>query len=404
MDIVAQKKAAKQFATDWDGRGDEKQDSQSYWTALLRNVYGVEQPEQYIQFEKVVAKGFIDAYIPATKVLIEQKGIGIDLDAKEPRQGRMVTPYEQARDYVSQLGFEEKPKYIVTCNFKEIRIYDTKIQPSYDRKTDTWHAPYEELLLKDLESEYWRLQFLVNVQSTSIKKELEISIKAGDLVGLLYDAFLKQYANPDDPETLKSLNVLCVRLVFCLYAEDAGIFGQRNMFHDYMEQYPTRQMRKALAELFRVLDQDPEKGERDPYLAEDNPELAAFPYVNGGLFADEHIEIPPFTDEIRELILRHASQDFDWSEISPTIFGAVFESTLNPETRRAGGMHYTSIENIHKVVDPLFLDDLKTELDEIKSNPVVRTKKTQLLKFQDKLASLTWLEIIPQNLIQFNAA
>ena len=181
--------------------------------------------------------------------------------------------------------------------------------------------------------------------------------------------------------------MLCVRLVFCLYAEDAGIFGHHSMFHDYLAQFEPKYMRKALIELFQVLDQEPEN--RDPYL---NKDLKAFPYVNGGLFSDENIEIPQFTDKIKSLLLAKASDDFDWSEISPTIFGAVFESTLNPETRRSGGMHYTSIENIHKVIDPLFLDDLKKELDEIKNISIERTKKNKLKDFQHKLASLKFLD------------
>ena len=248
----------------------------------------------------------------------------------------------------------------------------------------------EEILLENLEKEYYRLQFLVDEGSEHLKREMEVSIAAGEMVGLLYDAFHKQYADPDSEHALKSLNVLCVRLVFCLYAEDAGIFGHHGMFHDYLAEYDTRHMRKALVELFKVLDTTPEN--RDPYLKDDNPQLAAFPYVNGGLFANEDIEIPPFTDEIRSLLLNKASSDFNWSEISPTIFGAVFESTLNPETRRSGGMHYTSIENIHKVIDPLFLDDLKKEFTEICEIAVERTKERKLKDFQKKLASLSFLD------------
>lgn len=226
--------------------------------------------------------------------------------------------------------------------------------------------------------------------SEHLKREMEVSIAAGEIVGLLYDALYKQYASPQAEQSLKSLNKLCVRLVFCLYAEDAGIFGRHGMFHDYLAAFDTRGMRKALVELFRVL--DTKLQDRDPYLQDDNPELAAFPYVNGGLFSDENIEIPPFTDEIRNLLLNKASEDFNWAEISPTIFGAVFESTLNPETRRSGGMHYTSIENIHKVIDPLFLDALKAELDEICENPIERTKNTKLRAFQRKLAGLKFLD------------
>ena len=248
----------------------------------------------------------------------------------------------------------------------------------------------EEILLENLEKEYYRLQFLVDEGSEHLKREMEVSIAAGEIVGLLYDAFHKQYADPDSEQALKSLNVLCVRLVFCLYAEDAGIFGHHGMFHDYLTEFDARKMRRALTDLFKILDTPPEK--RDPYLKDDFPELAAFPYVNGGLFENENIEIPPFTDEIRELLLSKASDDFNWSEISPTIFGAVFESTLNPETRRSGGMHYTSIENIHKVIDPLFLDDLKKEFTEICEIAVERTKERKLKDFQKKLASLCFLD------------
>ena len=386
MDIVEQKKAAEQFVADWTDRGDEKQDTQNYWNQLLRTVYGVSVPEQYIAYEKPVAKGFIDGYIADTRVLIEQKGMAFDLDVKEPRQGRMVTPYEQARDYVSQLSLSEKPRYIITCNFQKIRIYDCDIQPSYNRKTDTWYAPFEEIELKDLATEYRRLNFLVNVEDQNIKKEMEISIQAGDLVGIIYDELLKQYKDPDDPETQKSLNQLCVRFVFCFYAEDADIFGKPAMFHDYLQAHRS-EARQALIRLFKILDTRPE--DRDPY---DDEDLLAFPYVNGGLFENEDIIIPRLTPEIVDLILEKASENFDWSKISPTIFGAVFESTLNPETRRSGGMHYTSIENIHKVIDPLFLDELKLELDEILKESVVKTKQRKLKEYRDKLATIVCLD------------
>lgn len=247
----------------------------------------------------------------------------------------------------------------MTSNFQSFYIYDME-KPGGDP---------EIIRLEDLEKEYYRLQFLVDEGNTNLQREMEVSIAAGEIVGLLYDALAKQYVDPTTERAMKSLNILCVRIVFCLYAEDAGIFGQHGMFHDYLEEFDTKHMRKAVIELFQVLDTKPE--DRDPYMEES---LAQFPYVNGGLFANEDIEIPQFTDEIRNLLLEKASADFDWSEISPTIFGAVFESTLNPETRRSGGMHYTSIENIHKVIDPLFLDELKNELKEIQQITVQRTK------------------------------
>lgn len=384
MNDAQQKAAAKEFADFWKGKGYEKGESQSFWTSLLHNVYGVEHPEQFITFEEQVHldhTSFIDAVIPSTKVMIEQKGLGKDL--KKPiRQsdGTLLTPFQQAKRYITELPLSQHPRWVVTCNFEKFFVYDME-RPSGEP---------EEILLENLEKEYYRLQFLVEQGNEHLKREMEVSIAAGEIVGLLYDAFHKQYADPESEKALKSLNVLCVRLVFCLYAEDAGLFGRHGMFHDYLAEFETRKMRRALTDLFQILDTKPE--DRDPYLKEDFPELAAFPYVNGGLFADEEIEIPPFTDEIRDLILEKASENFNWSEISPTIFGAVFESTLNPETRRSGGMHYTSIENIHKVIDPLFLDELKKELAEIREIAIDRTRMQKLRDFQKKLASLTFLD------------
>lgn len=386
MTAAQQQQAAKNFAAYWKGKGYEKGESQSFWLSLLRDVYGVEQPEQFITFEEQVHldhTSFIDGAIPSTKVLIEQKGLGKDLNKPiKQSDGALLTPFEQAKRYILELPVSQHPRWVVTCNFSTFYVYDME-RP---------RGEPEIIELANLEKEYYRLQFLVDAGNEHLKREMEVSIAAGEIVGLLYDAFYNQFTPPrrNNVDALKSLNKLCVRLVFCLYAEDAGIFGQHGMFHDYLSAFDTRGMRKALVELFKVLDTRPQ--DRDPYLQDDNPDLAAFPYVNGGLFSDEDIEIPPFTDEIRELLLVKASENFNWAEISPTIFGAVFESTLNPETRRSGGMHYTSIENIHKVIDPLFLDELKNELNEISTIPVERTKKTKRRAFQHKLASLTFLD------------
>lgn len=384
MTTAQQQQAARNFAAYWKDKGYEKGESQPFWLSLLRDVYGVEHPEQFIQFEEQVHldhTSFIDGTIPATHVLIEQKGLGKDLNKPiKQSDGALLNPFEQAKRYILELPVSQHPRWVVTCNFSTFYVYDME-RP---------RGEPEIIELANLEKEYYRLQFLVDAGNEHLKREMEVSIAAGEIVGLLYDAFYKQYANPESEHSLKSLNKLCVRLVFCLYAEDAGIFGHHGMFHDYLKGFDTRGLRKGLVDLFRVL--DTKLQDRDPYLKDDNPELAAFPYVNGGLFGDENIEIPPFTDEIRNLLLEKASENFNWSEISPTIFGAVFESTLNPETRRSGGMHYTSIENIHKVIDPLFLDELKAELDEICANPVERTRTAKLRVFQRKLASLTFLD------------
>jgi len=387
MTDLEQKKAAKEFAEFWKNRGYEKGESQSFWRSLLCNVFGIEKPEQIIEFEKPVKDEktgnthFIDGYISSTKVLIEHKSADIDLK-KGYRQsnGEIYTPYEQAKQYANSLPYKEYPRYILTCNFKEILIYDMNNR----------NGEPESILLKDLPNEISRLKFIVDTGSELIKKEMEISLKAGEIVGELYNEILKQYKNPDDESTLKSLNMLCVRLVFCLYAEDSGLFGEHLKFHNYLKAVADKDIddaREAVIKLFSVLNTPIER--RDKYMKKN---LASFPYVNGGLFAEEDIEIPQFNERIVNLILKNASEDFDWKDISPTIFGAVFESTLNPETRRSGGMHYTSIENIHKVIDPLFLDDLKTELQDIKNIQVDRTRNKRLEEYRKKLASLTFFD------------
>ncbi len=374
-----QRAAAEEFARRWQGRGYEKGESQRFWLDLLENVYGVERPTEFVRFEEQVrldATSFIDAVLPATHVMIEQKSLGKDL--RKPiaqSDGRRLTPFQQAQRYSAALPYSERPRWIVACNFAEFDVYDM----------ENPNAEPQRILLKDLGKDYYRLQFLVDTGSEHLRKEMEVSMKAGELVGRIYDSLVKQY-DKNDPKSLRYLNILCVRLVFCLYAEDAGIFGRHDMFHDYMEQYKTKDMRSALIRLFHELNTPYDK--RDKY---DDPDLAAFPYTNGGLFAEE-IEIPQFTDEIRATLLLHASLDFDWSEISPTIFGGVFESTLNPDTRRTGGMHYTSIENIHKLIDPLFMDGLKRECAEIMEETNVKVRLKKLRAFQDKLASLTFLD------------
>lgn len=374
-----QQKAAATFAQQWESRGREKGESQQFWLDLLFNVFGITDPSSFVIFEDKVqldTTAFIDIMIPSTHVMIEQKSLGKDLHKPiKQSDGTMLTPIQQARRYSANLPYSQRPRWIVTCNFAEFEVYDME-RP---------RAEPERILLKDLEQDYYRLQFLVDTQSKHLTKEEEVSMKAGEIVGRIYDSLVKQY-DMHNAQSLRYLNILCVRLVFCLYAEDAGLFGKHDMFHDYMQQYSADDMREALLRLFEVLNTPTEK--RSPYLRAD---LAAFPYTNGGLFA-EQIDIPQFTEEIRTTLLEHASYDFDWSKISPTIFGSVFESTLNPTTRRNGGMHYTSIENIHKVIDPLFLNDLNQKFEQIMNISVVKTRLKQLHRFQDKLASLTFLD------------
>ena len=381
MTDAEKREAARQFYQKWAGRGKEDEDDRSFWFDFLQ-MLGVDNITDRIDFQKKVVgpdgnTKKIDAYIPETKVLIEQKSLGIDLS--KPQSGHKgMTPYEQAKMYDNSLPVSEKAKWIVLSNFSEIWVYDMDTRVPEPRKFS----------LDEIPVKYRFFDFLANTSQKVITQEMEISIKAGEFVGLIYDALLKQYIDPNSEKSQKSLNKLCVRLVFCLYAEDACVFGESgHMFHDYLERFSAADMRTALIKLFKILDTPNEK--RDPY---ESKELLAFPYVNGGLFADEDIEIPNFTDELKDIILKKASAGFDWSKISPTIFGAVFESTLNPETRRSGGMHFTSIENIHKVIDPLFLDDLKAELKEIKGVQEIKTRNRKLKAYQEKLAKIKWLD------------
>lgn len=376
--IEFSQKAAKKFSEEWKGRGDEKQETQRFWIGLLGDVLNVPQAASYIEFEKRVKlshTSFIDAYIPETKVLIEQKGLKIDLNkAYEQSDGVMLTPYQQAKRYASELPYDLRPRWIVVSNFAEIHIHDM----------NRLEEEPEILRLENLEKEFYRLEFLADRRNEKIRREEEISIKAGELVKKLYNALITEYAEPS-AESLRSLNILCVRLVFCLYAEDAGLFATRTSFEDYIRSFNLQNVRKGLIDLFKAL--DTEIKDRDKY----DETIKPFPYVNGGLFKDEKIEIPNFTQEIVDVLVNDCA-GFDWSEISPTIFGAVFESTLNPETRRSGGMHYTSIENIHKVIDPLFMDALNDEFNLIKKITQKKSRDQKLLEFQEKLGSLMFLD------------
>ena len=382
---------ARQFIQKWHGKGKEDEDDRSYWLDILQRILDMDNATDRIEFQKkVIVDGNtkkIDAYIPETRVLIEQKSLGVALERKAAQSGGIsLTPYEQAKRYNDNLPYDEKARWIITSNFAEIWVYDMNARVPTPQKFS----------IENMQNHSHFLDFIMEKKAKAPTVEEELSKKAGEYVGRIYDAFIKQYNNPDSAETYKNLNILCVRLVFCLYAEDAGLFRQNDSFSRYIGQYEPKDMRRALIDLFEVLD-TPEDSRKAMYLSE---ELASFPYVNGGLFAikgKNGIEIPQITEEIKQILLDSAK--FDWSGISPTIFGAVFESTLNPDTRRKGGMHYTSIENIHKAIDPLFLDELKAELNEMAANAgenaTPRQKKdgkNQLLKFQNKLSSLKFLD------------
>lgn len=381
MDTKKQKQSAKEFKDFWQTKGYEKGQTQQFWSMLLRDVFQVQHLEDFIEFEKQVkikSTNFIDAYIPTTKVLIEQKSHEVDLNkSSKQSNNEELTAYQQAKRYADEMPYSLRPRWIITCNFLEFHIHDM----------ETPKAEPTIIKLSNFENDYQKLSFIADTKTKEIRKEEEISIKAGEIVGKIYDNLLTKYLNPESKQTLHSLNVLCVRLVFLLYAEDSNIFPKKNQFYNYMVWVPASEWRSRLIELFKTLDTPKEK--RDPYIDET---LNAFPYVNGGLFSDTEIEIPRFDEKLKQIILKDASSDFSWNDISPTIFGAVFESTLNQETRRKGGMHYTSIENIHKVIDALFLNDLTRELDDILLIPNDKQKKRKIEAYTDKLAKLKFFD------------
>lgn len=389
MDMRRQRAAAKTFAAKWlAAAGDEKQETSRFWLELLRDVLGAENAADLLRFEARVGlshQSYIDVYLPGTHVIIEQKSAGVDLTAAKPQRqsdGAMLTPYEQAKRYADGLPYDERARWIVTCNFREFRIHDMGLRKESERA-----VPVSVIALRELPEQYHLLRFLLDTQSVRVEKEREVSVQAGELVSLIYNALLKKCPAPEDAGMLQNLNKFCVRLVFCLYAEDAGLF-RRDQFLDYVKRAQSAgEMRQRMLRLFVALNRRVE--ERDPF----DEELLAFPYVNGGLFADEELTIPMLDDELCGLIKDKASAGFNWRFISPTIFGGLFESTLNPDTRRHGGMHYTSVENIHKVIDPLFLDALRGEFETIRgSDKGAKTRKLQLLDLQDKIAGLTFLD------------
>ncbi|MGI6033038.1 MAG: class I SAM-dependent DNA methyltransferase [Coriobacteriales bacterium] len=380
---AAQRKAAAmKFAEEWAGRGYEKGDTQTFWLELLNDVVGMDNARNECKFEYHTAEGgFIDCWIPDAGVLVEQKSLGVDLDKPEERQGKLVTPFEQALAYAESLPMRQQPRFIVTCNFGTFRVYDRDRHSRHDLPDN-----YVEFSLEELGTSPSLLSFIVDPSHSRAEKERQISMQAGELIGKLRDELEARFIDPKSDESQHALNVLCVRIVFCLFCEDAGLF-EKDGFYNYLRDTEPDNIRGSLKRLFRALDTP--VGERDPY----DEKVKPFPYVNGGLFSEE-TEIPNFDADLKELLLEGISRQTDWSGISPTIFGGIFESTLNPETRREGGMHYTGVENIHKVIDPLFLDGLLDEFHEIKdaAGLTERKRKNAYRRLLKKIASLKFLD------------
>ncbi len=392
--MPTRQQAAREFVKTWtsDKKGREDADRQTFWNDLLQRVYGIDNYYDYITYEKdvqVKANGKvttrrIDGYIPSTKTMVEMKGKNVRDLSKPITQsgGDELTPFEQAKRYANFMPNSEQPRWILVSNFNEIDIHDME---------NPLDVP-KVIKLEDLPQKVKSLEFMVDANQQQVIDEKQLSVDAGNLVAKIYNELTNAYAegrgvDVNEPRILQSLNMLIVRLVFLLYADDSNLFGKEDIFQAFIERREPRDIRSDLSDLFKVLDTPEEQ--RDPYL---DDEFNQFAYVNGGMFSDENVIIPQFTDELKRLIVEDAGRGFDWSGISPTIFGAVFESTLNPETRRAGGMHYTSIENIHKVIDPLFLNDLHDEFDRIQNMGNRKQRVTRAKEFRDKIGKLKFFD------------
>ena len=373
------------FAQNWQNRGNEKSEARSYWMELLQDVLQLSDtnnPKTVCFERKTGLNGYIDVLMIKARVLVEQKSLGVDLDKPEKRQGLMLTPIQQAKRYADNLPPSEKPTVLITCNFGLFRIYDLE---------QDWIAskPQSEFTLADLPNHINELARLFRRESAQetirVVQQEELSVKAGIYVAQLHDALAKCFPNPDDPAEHMALAIITVRIVFCLYAEDAGLF-MANAFHDYVEHSSSDRLHTDLYDLFLYLDTAPENRPKYP-----DPRLKSFPYVDGGLF-NELIDVPPLTGELRDTLLL-ISEKFDWRDISPVIFGSLMEETLSRDERRKGGMHYTSVRNIHRVIDPLFLNDLKAELEHAENSPIAGGARTKALTaLQTHIGSLRFLD------------
>ncbi|WP_034528422.1 DNA methyltransferase [Bifidobacterium stellenboschense] len=375
------------FVERWRGRGDENSETQQFWMDLLGDVLHVDRlsDRQVLWFERRTAgNGLIDVLMVEARVLVEQKSLGVDLDKEEPRQGVMKTPVRQALDYANALPPSERPVVLITCNFGVFRLYDLESDPLAK-------APRSEFALEELPDHVGELAGLFDRGRSRTIVQQQLSEKAGQLGARLHDALASCYDDPDEAKAHDDLAMLTVRIVFCLYAEDAGLFPA-NSFRDLVKASDPRHLRGDIEDLFDVLD-TPEDG-RSKYL---DAALACFPYVDGGLFRDQ-IEIPPMGRDIQDALME-ISEGFDWSGISPVIFGSLMEETLSHDERRRGGMHYTSVTNIHRLIDPLFLDGLTAECDRlIAARPAVEKGRAfkewrqGLQDYQDRLAGLKWAD------------
>jgi hypothetical protein len=383
--MPGKKADAEAFASRWANKGNENQDTQRFWIDFYQNVLGVEDAVSRLEFEKPVSTdasthdGYIDVFIPSAKTLVEQKSLGIDLAKEETRQGRKVTPAKQGNAYAQGMPLSQQPRYIIACNFAEFWVFDRE-------RDSLCREPLFKLPLAELPKNLAAIQFLKGGAEAPATISRAVSVEAGKIMSKLHDQVAEAFDDPDTPENHHALSVLMTRLMFLMFCEDSGLVAP-NAFRDYVSHFQAGDLRRGLKDLFVWLDTKDE--DRDKYA---EPWLKKLPYMNGGLFR-EKTEIPPLSENFRYTLIVEGCQEFDWSGVSPTVFGSIFEGALSHDHRRANGQHFTNPENIHKVIDPLFLDGLKAEFDEACAKPVAGGARTRALKdLHKKIGSISILD------------
>ncbi len=348
------------FTNKWRDAAYEKGETQTFYNEFFE-TFGVER-RSVARYEDHVRKlndrsGYIDLFWPGV-LIVEHKSAGRDL--KEA--------YEQAGEYFDALPEHDRPRYILVSDFQTFELRDLDEDQPF------------AFSLADLPKYVERFGFILGRQRRTFRDQDPANIEAAELVGRLRDALCNTgYVGHD-------LERLLVRIVFCLFADDTGIFEPRDIFFDFLEERTGEDgadLGPWLIHLFQVLDIPEVK--RQSTLDED---LARFPYVNGDLF-QEPLRTPAFDSDMREKLLDACR--FDWSDISPAIFGALFQSVMEPAARRAQGAHYTTEKNILKVIEPLFMDDLRAEFERLKSRKDSR-RVPELQKFQAKLGRLRFFD------------
>lgn len=383
--MPGKKADAEAFASKWANKGIENQDTQRFWIDFYQNVLGVEDAVSRLEFEKPVStdasthEGYIDVFIPSAKTLVEQKSLGIDLAKEETRQGRKVTPAKQGNAYAQGMPLSQQPRYIIACNFAEFWVFDRE-------RDSLCREPLFKLPLAELPKNLAAIQFLKGGTEAPATISRAVSVEAGKIMSKLHDQVAEAFDDPDAPENHHALSVLMTRLMFLMFCEDSGLVAP-NAFRDYVSHFQAGDLRRGLKDLFVWLDTKDE--DRDKYA---ESWLKKLPYMNGGLFR-EKTEIPPLSESFRHTLIVEGCQEFDWSGVSPTVFGSIFEGALSHDHRRANGQHFTSPENIHKVIDPLFLDGLKAEFDEACAKPVAGGARTRALKdLHEKIGGISILD------------